>query len=61
MPPFISAIGRLFEDSTRPEPVHFHSGDEGRAIVCHDDRCGSPRLDLRDARSLRGDAVNDLR
>jgi hypothetical protein len=53
MPAFISVIGRLFENHTRPEPVHFHSGSHGRAVVCHDEHCGSPRLDLRDARSLR--------
>jgi hypothetical protein len=60
MPSFISVFGRLFENSTRPEPVHFHSGAHGRAVVCHDDDCGSPRLDLRDARSLRGE-LSDLR
>lgn len=59
MPAFFSVIGRLFENNTRPEPVHFHSGANG-AIVCHDDHCGSPRLDLRDARSLRSEA-GDLR
>ncbi|MBB4663785.1 hypothetical protein [Conexibacter arvalis] len=53
MPSFISVIGRLFESNTRPEPVHFHSGGDGRAIVCHNAACGSPRLDLRDARALR--------
>ena len=55
-----SALTRLFENNTRPEAVHFHSGDHGHAIVCHDDRCASPRLDLRDARELRA-SVGDLR
>lgn len=60
MSALISVIGRLFENSTRPEPVHFHSGAHGNAVVCHDEHCGSPRLDLRDARSLRYEA-GDLR
>lgn len=51
----LNSFARLFEDRTRPEPVHFHSGDFGRAIVCHDVNCGSPRLDLGDTRA------NDLR
>lgn len=55
MPPFISVISRLFEDKTRPEPFHFHSGDQGRAVVCHDLDCGSPHLDIRDAHALRGE------
>lgn len=54
-----TAITRLFENNTRPEPVHFHSGDSG-AVVCHDDSCGSPRLDLRDARELNS-TTGDLR
>ncbi|MDO8214191.1 hypothetical protein Q7L65_27435 [Conexibacter sp. CPCC 206217] len=54
-----SAFTRLFENSTRPEPVHFHSGVEG-TVVCHDEACASPRLDLRDARELQSSTA-DLR
>lgn len=56
MPAFLSVIGRLFDNSSRPEPVHFHSGEYGRAVVCHDHRCDSPRLDLRDARAFGSEA-----
>jgi hypothetical protein len=59
MASLISAITRLFDNNTRPEPVHFHSGAQG-AIVCHDERCSSPRLDLRDARELQS-STGDLR
>ncbi|ADB51034.1 hypothetical protein [Conexibacter woesei] len=53
MAELLKTFTRLFESNTRPEPVHFHSGDNGRAVVCHDEGCGSPRLDLRDARETR--------
>lgn len=50
MAQLLKTFTRLFESDTRPEPVHFHTGDEGRAIVCHDEACGSPRLDLSEDR-----------
>jgi hypothetical protein len=59
MASLIKTVSRLFENNTRQEPVHFHSGDQG-PIVCHNDTCHSPRLDLRDARELQI-AVGDLR
>lgn len=48
-----SALGRLFENGTRPEPVHFHNSGGGHAFVCHDERCTSPRLDVRDMHPVR--------
>lgn len=54
MAELLKTFTRLFQSSTRPEQFHFHSGDHGRAIVCHDIDCGSPHLDLRDAREARG-------
>lgn len=60
MAALLSAVRSIFENNTRPEPVHFHSGSAGHTVVCHDDSCGSPRLDLRDARELTG-ATGDLR
>lgn len=60
MAALISAVRNIFENNTRPEPVHFHSGSDGHTVVCHDDACSSPRLDLRDARELAG-ATGDLR
>jgi hypothetical protein len=56
----ISAFNRLFDGTAQTEPVHFHHGSHGNAVVCHDQRCGSPRLDLRDAREL-SIATGDLR
>ncbi|MDW5594759.1 hypothetical protein VSS74_10450 [Conexibacter stalactiti] len=60
MAALISAVRNIFDSSTRPEPVHFHAGNSGHTVVCHDDSCSSPRLDLRDARELTG-ATGDLR
>ncbi len=56
----ISAFNRLFDGPAQTEPVHFHHGSLGNAVVCHDERCSSPRLDLRDARELSV-ATGDLR
>ncbi|HEY4278478.1 MAG TPA: hypothetical protein VGM91_09680 [Conexibacter sp.] len=44
-----SVFSRLFDVGSSREQVHFHNAGGGRAIVCHDERCESPRLDLRDA------------
>ncbi len=55
-----NAFIRFFDGTAKPEPVHFHHGSHGNATVCHDERCGSPRLDLRDARELSM-ATGDLR
>lgn len=61
MAALITRFRTIFDSSTRSEPVHFHSGGaQGATVVCHDDGCTSPRLDLRDARELTG-AIGDLR
>ena len=53
MSALISAFNRLFDiGGSRPEPVHFHSGEHG-PIVCHDATCSSPRLSLRDTVTFR--------
>lgn len=56
-----TALGRILENNTRPEPVHFHNAGQGHMIVCHDQSCSSPRLDARDARAVRHGDDGDLR
>jgi hypothetical protein len=56
----IRAFNRLLDGPAQSEPVHFHHGSFGTPVVCHDEHCGSPRLDLRDARELSA-ATGDLR
>jgi hypothetical protein len=45
----LAVLGRTRRDdsstSSAHESVHFHQGPAGRPVVCHDERCASPRLD----------------
>jgi hypothetical protein len=37
--------GVLRDDQAEPR-VHFHSGPKSTPAVCHDERCGQPRLEV---------------